>query len=198
VDLIKSSIKEKVIRVCLMTLKNMLEKAAKHTALPMTDNKLLKLTETLAARKWADEDILEDVNYLSEQLREYVTELSSFDEYADEVRSGHLEWSPVHRVEQFWRFNAQRLNEKNYELLKLLNRSLIATNPVVLAVACHDFGEYVRVYPRGKSVVQELGAKAKIMELMSHENASVRYEALLAVQKFLVDNWEYLNKDVVM
>ena len=27
---------------------------------------------------------------------------SSFDEYAAEVRSGRLEWSPVHRSDKFW------------------------------------------------------------------------------------------------
>ena len=27
---------------------------------------------------------------------------SSFDEYATEVKSGRLEWSPVHRLDKFW------------------------------------------------------------------------------------------------
>ena len=43
---------------------------------------------------------------------------SSFDEYSSEVRSGRLEWSPVHKSEKFWRENAARLCEKNFELLK--------------------------------------------------------------------------------
>ena len=44
--------------------------------------------------------------------------VSSFDEYSSELKSGRLEWSPVHKSEKFWRENAGRLNEKNYELLK--------------------------------------------------------------------------------
>ena len=44
--------------------------------------------------------------------------ISSFDEYSSELKSGRLEWSPVHKSEKFWRENAVRLNEKNYELLK--------------------------------------------------------------------------------
>lgn len=43
---------------------------------------------------------------------------SSFDEYTSEVKSGRLEWSPVHKNEKFWRENAIRLNENNYSLLK--------------------------------------------------------------------------------
>ena len=45
---------------------------------------------------------------------------SSFDEYHSEVVSRRLEWSPVHKSEKFWRENASRLNEKNYELLKFV------------------------------------------------------------------------------
>ena len=68
-----------------------------------------------------------------------------------EIHSGRLEWSPVHRSERFWRENAGRLNEKNYELLKILI-SLLETSkdPLDLSVACFDLGEYVRHYQRGK------------------------------------------------
>ena len=46
--------------------------------------------------------------------------MSTFDEYANEVRSGALTWSPVHRSERFWRENAERLNGNKYELIKIL------------------------------------------------------------------------------
>lgn len=76
---------------------------------------------------------------------------SSYDEYVTEIRSGRLEWSPVHRSEKFWRENAHNLNERNYELLKILI-SLLDTSkdPLILSVACFDLGEYVRHYQRGK------------------------------------------------
>ena len=76
---------------------------------------------------------------------------SSFDEYASEVKSGRLEWSPVHKSAKFWRENAGRLNEKNYELLAILIDLLQQSkDPLVLSVASFDIGEYVRHYPRGK------------------------------------------------
>jgi len=40
--------------------------------------------------------------------------------------------------------------------------------------------------------VQQLGAKQRIMELMGDNDPQVRYEALLAIQKFMVTNW-YAN-----
>jgi V-type H+-transporting ATPase subunit H len=58
---------------------------------------------------------------------------SSYDEYVTEIRSGRLEWSPVHRSEKFWRENADRLNEKNYELLKILIH-LLESSQVSLGV----------------------------------------------------------------
>jgi V-type H+-transporting ATPase subunit H len=39
--------------------------------------------------------------------------------------------------------------------------------------------------------VQEHGTKTQIMELMTHENTDVRYQALLAVQKFMTNAWDY-------
>lgn len=66
------------------------------------------------------------------------------------VKSGRLEWSPVHKS-KFWRENAQRLNEKNYELLRILIHLLeTSKDALVLSVASYDIGEYVRHYPRGK------------------------------------------------
>ena len=59
--------------------------------------------------------------------------------------------SPVHRSEKFWRENAHKLNDANYELLKILINLLeTANDPLILSVACFDLGEYVRHYQRGK------------------------------------------------
>jgi V-type H+-transporting ATPase subunit H len=80
-----------------------------------------------------------------------------------------------------------------------------STNPVVLAVACHDVGQYVKYSPKdGKRYIkgprlvnqkqyvyvifirhlQVLGAKQRVMELMTHDDPEVRYQALSATQKY--------------
>ena len=46
------------------------------------------------------------------------------------------------RSEKFWRENASNLNDKNYELLKILLSLLeTARDPLVLCVACFDLGK---------------------------------------------------------
>merc|ERR1712241_1062041 len=166
--------KEKVSRIILAVFRNLIEKpedneVKKENCISMVQCKVLKQLELLEQRKFDDEDIIEDIEFLNEKLNASVQDLSSFDEYITEVKSGRLEWSPVHRSERFWRENAHHLSDKNYELLKILITLLeTVKDPLVLSVACFDLGEYVRHYSRGKTMV---------MTLLSHTDPNVRYEA---------------------
>ncbi|VEN50501.1 unnamed protein product [Callosobruchus maculatus] len=156
-DILSDSVKEKVTRIILAVFRNLIEKpndqqVAKEHCIAMVQCKVLKQLQILEQRKFDDEDVTSDIEFLTERLQSSVQDLSSFDEYATEVKSGRLEWSPVHKS-KFWRENAHRLNEKNYELLRILIH-LLETNkdPLVLSVASYDIGEYVRHYPRGKQL----------------------------------------------
>lgn len=201
-DILSDSAKEKVTRIILAVFRNMIEKpedsqVAKEHCIAMVQCKVMKQLQILEQRRFDDEDISSDLEFLIEKLQNSVQDLSSFDEYATEVKSARLEWSPVHKSAKFWRENAQRLNEKNYELLRILVHLLeTSKDPLVLSVASYDIGEYVRHYPRGKHVIEQLGGKQLVMQLLGHEDPNVRYEALLAVQKLMVHNWEYLGKQL--
>ena len=123
----------------------------KENCISMVQCKVMKQLQFLEQRKFDDEDIQSDIEFLKEKMELSLQDLSSYDEYVTEVRSGRLEWSPVHRSEKFWRENAHKLNEANYELLKILINLLeTSTDPLILSVACFDLGEYVRHYQRGK------------------------------------------------
>ncbi|KAG8237156.1 hypothetical protein J437_LFUL011205 [Ladona fulva] len=41
-----------------------------------------------------------------------------------------------------------------------------------------------------------MGGKQLVMQLLGHNDPNVRYEALLAVQKLMVHNWEYLGRQL--
>lgn len=88
-------------------------------------------------------------------------------------------------------------------LVRLLSTS---SQPTILAITCHDIGQYVKYSGNdgrryGISIfyiyilifmlmmllpryLQELGAKQKVMELMTHQDPDVRYHALSATQKY--------------
>ncbi len=63
-----------------------------------------------------------------------------------------------------------------------------------LAVACYDLGEFARFHPDGKKVISASEGKTALMMKMQYkENANVARQALLAVQKLMVSNWEFLS-----
>ncbi|XP_005101408.1 V-type proton ATPase subunit H [Aplysia californica] len=199
-DVLSDAIKEKVTRIVLATFRNLLEKVTEELvkqehAVAMVQCKVLKHLELQEGRHIQDEDIVADLKFVTETLHDSIKHLSSLDEYVSEVKSGRLEWSPVHRSDRFWHENAAHLNDHNYELLKMLIKLLeTSKDPLILSVAAHDIGEYVRYYPRGKNIVEQLGGKQMVMQFMMHSDPNVKYEALIAVQKIMVHNWEYLGK----
>ncbi|KAI8967525.1 armadillo-type protein [Mycotypha africana] len=187
VEIAKSAVKEKVIRVSIATLRNLVEKAPAQNLAAMLVAKLLPFTENLSTRKWSDPDILEDIVFVKERLQEDFQSLTTFEQYASEIETGKLEWSPPHKSDLFWKENAHKLEENGYQLLKSIARLLSTSNsPLVLSVAASDVGYYVKYATKGgKNLLQDIGAKQRIMELMTHEDQEVRYQALLAVQKYM-------------
>eukprot|EP01135_Chromosphaera_perkinsii_P004759 Nk52_evm31s295 gene=Nk52_evmTU31s295 len=196
---LKFSSREKVIRVSLALLRNILEKSAdnKINAGAMVNAKVHIIIRSISGKKWVDEDIVSDIEFLEERMNVCVQDLSSYDQYVSEIQSGKLLWSPVHKSEMFWHENSHRFLENNAELVQwLLEYIHKASEAETVAVAVHDLGEFVRHYPRGKKVIDKLNGKSAIMGLMNHGDSAVRYEALLAVQKLMVHNWEYLGRQV--
>ncbi|KAI7851046.1 armadillo-type protein [Circinella umbellata] len=186
VEIAKSALKEKIIRVVVATFKNLVEKAPKANLSAMLVAKLLPFAEHLSTRKWSDQEIMDDINLIIRELQNNFQSLTTFEVYASELETGKLEWSPPHQSENFWKKNAVRLNENNHRLLKMLARLLSSSNQFeILAIACHDFGQYAKYSGSdGKKYLHELGAKQRVMELMTHEDPEVRYHALSATQKY--------------
>jgi len=192
VDVLKFVGNDKVVRMALATLRNLLNISTNNE--DMIDSDVMKPLDNLSHKNWADQDILDDLDCLKEALHKNIIILSSFDMYRKEILSGNLEWSPVHRSEKFWRENSHRLEEDNHKLLLVLKRLLTeGTSTLVQSIAAFDIGEFARFHPRGKIIIQKLGIKIPLMKLMEDDNADIRKHALLAVQKLMITNWEYLT-----
>ncbi|CDH54650.1 atpase v1 complex subunit h [Lichtheimia corymbifera JMRC:FSU:9682] len=186
IEVAKQAVKEKIIRVVVATFKNLIDKAPRSNLSAMLVAKLLPFVEHLSTRKWYDQEVVDDIEFVQERLQDNFQSLTTFEVYASELETGKLEWSPPHQSENFWRQNASRLNEDDRRLLRMLVRLLsTSTQPTILAITCHDIGQYVKHSGNdGRRYLQELGAKQKVMELMTHQDPDVRYHALSATQKY--------------
>lgn len=60
-----------------------------------------------------------------------------------------------------------------------------ASDKVVLAIACNDIGCLVKEVPEKRVMLEKLGLKARVMELMSDPNEEVKWESLKAVGEWL-------------
>lgn len=191
VDVARNAVKEKVTRVTVATFRNLLAKAPEVNAPVMLGSKCLQLAENLLSRKWSDEEIEDDLQYIREQLAERLKFMTTWDEYLSELQSGQLTFeSPVHELDDFWKENAPKFVEEDGKVLKQLVGVLKESeDPTTLAVACSDVGKFVLFFEQGKKRVSDLGAKGRIMELMSHPDANVKYYALHTVAKLVSASW---------
>lgn len=145
-------------------------------------------------RHHSDPDLLEDLKNLTEVIDYFTKTQTTFDEYAVEVNSGHLIWSPPHRNSKFWSENARKILE--YEegvLLKKLAEIMAKSwedNKQVLAIACNDIGSLVREMPEKRFMLEKLGFKKRVMELMQDSDESIRWESLNALSGWLKYSFE--------
>jgi V-type H+-transporting ATPase subunit H len=185
VDVVKGSTKEKVVRVVVLTFRNLIPKSA--FAAQMIDLSLPQIVQSLKAQAWSDEDLLEALNQLEEGLKDNIKRLSSFDKYKQQVLLGHLNWSAMHKDPGFWRENINNFEENDFQVVRVLMTILdTSTDPTALAVACYDISQFIQYHPGGRIVVSDLKAKERVMKLMNHDNAEVRKNALLCVQRLFL------------
>uniref|UniRef100_A0A5K4F3X0 V-type proton ATPase subunit H n=2 Tax=Schistosoma mansoni TaxID=6183 RepID=A0A5K4F3X0_SCHMA len=202
-DIFLEADREKITRISLAFFRSILEKLPTNAeqrdcGLRLVQYKVLKELELLNQKDFShDPELTEDISFLNEKLSASIQDVSSLDEYMAELKSGRLEWSPVHKSEKFWYENAVKFTDNNYEMLKMLVRLVeLGSDPLTLSVAVHDIGEFVRHYPRGKQIIETLGGKQLVMALLQHDDPNVRYNALVSLQKIMVHNWEYLGKQL--
>ncbi|XP_055822947.1 V-type proton ATPase subunit H-like [Solanum dulcamara] len=185
IEVVKGSTKEKVVRVVILTLRNLLSKGT--FSAQMVDLGVLQIVQSLKAQAWSDEDLLDALNQLEQGLKDNIKKLSSFDKYKQEVLLGHLDWSPMHKDPIFWRENINNFEENDFQILRVLITILdTSSDPRTLAVACYDLSQFIQCHSAGRIIVNDLKAKERVMKLLNHENAEVTKNALLCIQRLFL------------
>lgn len=181
-----------VIRVGLSTLRNLMGTGSASNDMVVFG--LMPVLEGMQQRKFADEDIPEDVDWLFNTLQVNLLGLTSWDVYKTELESGKLEWSPSHKSESFWKDNYKAFEAGGAAAIKQLVKLLSSEDPQVLAIACNDISEFIRFHPEGRRLMTQHGAKPMAMQVLKHPDPMVQKHALTCVQRMMVINWEYLNR----
>ena len=118
VSICRATTKEKVIRMGVGLWRNLLE-MEKNVVLPvLIGSRALEFISNCVKKNFTDPDLSIDLHHVHEELEKAITKLTTFDEYAGELKSGSLDWTPPHKSILFWKDNANRLHENNGELLK--------------------------------------------------------------------------------
>ncbi|KAI3405401.2 VMA13 [Candida oxycetoniae] len=198
----KDSIKLKIVRISVAILKNFISVCVS----PQEQFKVIKLflfhdalntVNTLKERKFAsngsDEELFNDLAFLSETLYEVVsTKLSSFDEYLTALENPKLiSWaSPTHKSNEFWLENSQKFKDSNFKLIKrifeILNTSrndsticIILLNDLQFLIKNlgHDLVHFINTEKGGSY-------KVLVMSFLENNqgNNELKYEALKTIQ----------------
>jgi len=203
--IVKRCNKVKVLRITLAILRNLIG-VGKCNELMICYN-LPSSIALLKQKRWGDEEMEADIKDIEEALEKNVDDLTTWDRYKAEIMSGRITWSAPHKSPKFWQENFLKFEEGNFMVLNEL-KSILNTEglePEVYAIACWDVGEFVRVHPSGKRICQSLDLKTPIMKKLttstiesvgdkSEEYKKLEKEALSALQKLMITNWEYLQQ----
>jgi len=207
--------KEKVLRMCVACFRNLVDKADHNEK--MIEQGALKQLVVLRNKTWSDEEVVDDLEVVANSLAKSVKILSSVDKYRAEVKTGQLDWTPVHKSESFFRENAEKFaplgkHMSTFEDLILLSH-LLRTKVAMqhpnkedlrtIAVICHDLGEFARWHPRGKKILNEdakvyqdtMGSTKSIVmkQMTTNSDPEVNKNALTCIHKMMVNNWQFLD-----
>lgn len=183
-EVLKTCRTEKVVRIALLAIENLLK--SKAMCEELAEQETLSLVAALEYEKWRDGELVELIKSVISKLQEQVKVLTNFERFEREVTSGRLKWGFIHS-EKFWLENVLKCEANNFRVIDhLMVIARTARDPETLAVACHDLGEFARLHPVGKQIATNRGAKDKMLELMSSAQREVAREALLCVQKLML------------
>eukprot|EP00914_Ancora_sagittata_P014519 GHVO01028378.1.p1 GENE.GHVO01028378.1~~GHVO01028378.1.p1 ORF type:complete len:181 (+),score=17.99 GHVO01028378.1:31-543(+) len=139
--------------------------------------------------KWRDEEMYTEIHDSLTSLQTRIRQFSNYARYVRELSKGHMRWSFLH-TEKFWYENVMHFEDNEFAAIKTLAGLLQSDDPVTQSVACSDLGEFARLHPTGKKIIAKHRIKEMVMLLMSSKHRDVSREALLCVQKMMLDRWQ--------
>ena len=143
--------KEKILRVSLALLKNLCEES-NATVEIMVENKLLREIDAIAKRVIKDEDVKAYIEQVATIMEQSIKILSSYEKYIAELQNGNLVPGVTH-TEAFWKENVRHFEENRFENISKIAALLQSSDETCQVLACFDLGEFARLHPFGKTIL---------------------------------------------
>ncbi|RPA82731.1 ARM repeat-containing protein [Ascobolus immersus RN42] len=197
--LMKSAIKEKIARLSIGILANLLHISSATNLPALSIVHPLPMLTGLQERYTTDPDIVEDLDFIVTSLEQYLANQTTLDNYKLEVEQGKLSWSAMHRNENFWKKHANDIFDYDRgslidKLVDVIEEGWKATERgealpkdrlVPIHVAVHDCAALLNECPERRKVLEEKGVKKRCLGLMGSVDPELRFEALQVVNLFL-------------
>ncbi|OEH75476.1 vacuolar atp synthase subunit [Cyclospora cayetanensis] len=190
-EVLKECRVEKVVRVGLHVVENLL--SCEEAVEIIVEENVAQILTLLEFEKWRDPDMYDEIRACIFALDLKIRQFNNFERYLMELDKGKFKWSVLHS-EKFWRENVMVFEKDEFATIQKIEKLLDSDDPTTQAVACYDLGEFARLHPAGKKVCQKFKVKDKVMLLISSKHREVAAEALLCVQKLMLNNWQDVAK----
>lgn len=205
----KDSIKLKIVRISVSILKNFISVTVSNSEQFKTIKLILfhdglNSIKILQQRKFAsngsDEELSNDLNYLSDNLNDIVkNKLTSLDEYLTELENPNLiSWSsPTHTSNEFWSENSIKFKDSNFKLIKKIFEILYSSSfPSISKIIILNDLQFL-IKNIGQDLVNFINTekngdyKLLIMNLLENHNGDneLKYEALKTLQLLVGHNY---------
>ena len=188
VQVIRTNKIDKVARIGLMTIKNLLDS---QVCLEILFNiKFMRTIDILLTNKWNDPVIKEMLNFIYDFLEKNYKIMNSFDKFVKELDSGYLKQGSLHTT-AFWEENYKEFETNQFDNIRKLVCIVQSAGDTeddikMKCIACFDLGEFARLYPGGASILDIFGAKESLLLLIQHKNLELKNRALVCLQKIMM------------
>lgn len=157
----------------------------------MIDNNLIGFLTMEMRKNIKDEQMKENIHFLIEIMEKNYKIFSSYEKYLKELETEKLTFGPCHTA-KFWKEHIKKTENNNFQVIEKLISLLDSEDETTQAVACFDLGEFSRLHPFSKTILENFDGKTKLMKMIEIENPIVKENALVAIQKLMINNWQIL------
>lgn len=187
VSCVKKIARDKLLRVSLKIFINLLDN--QDCIMVMIDNNVFTFLKNELKKNIKDAKVKENITTVMGILEKNYRFVSTWDKYIKELKTEKLTFGPCHN-ENFWKEHVKRVEEGEFWAIKKLVELLDSSDKITQSVACFDIGEFSRLHPYAKMVLEKEQGKDKLMLLVNNDDSTLREAALIAVQKLMVSNWQ--------